>query len=95
MENPRQEENAATLSSWLRLSNTDAEGEDSRWGRQSVLCALNTYFIKNKTIWTSPAVRWLRLHLSMQGMWVQPLIRELGSHMPWGEVKKLKNKNTP
>ena len=75
MENPRQEENAATLSSWLRLSNTDAEGEDSRWGRQSVLCALNTYFIKNKTIWTSPAVRWLRLHPANAG------VRGLRPHM--------------
>ena len=63
--------------------------EEVAGGKDRVfICALNKYFIKNKTIWTSPAVQWLRLHLSMQGMWVQSLIRELGSHMPWGEVKK-------
>ena len=33
---------------------------------------------------TSLAVQWLRIHLAVQGMWVQSLVRELRSHMPWG-----------
>ena len=31
---------------------------------------------------TSLAVQWLKIHLPVQGMWVQSLVRELGSHMP-------------
>ena len=30
----------------------------------------------------SLVVPWLRLHLPMQVVWVQSLVRELGSHMP-------------
>ena len=33
---------------------------------------------------TSLVVQWLRIHLPMQGMQVQSLLRELGSHVPWG-----------
>ena len=32
---------------------------------------------------TSLAVQWLRFHASNKGAWVQSLIRELRSHMPW------------
>ena len=35
---------------------------------------------------TSLAVQWLRIHLPMQGLWVQPLVRELKSHIPWGKL---------
>ena len=28
--------------------------------------------------------QWLRNHLLMQGMWVQSLVRELRSHLLWG-----------
>ena len=33
---------------------------------------------------TSLVVQWLRICLSMQGMWVQPLVGELISHRPKG-----------
>ena len=33
---------------------------------------------------TSLVVQWLRTCLSMQGTWVWSLVRELRSHMPWG-----------
>ena len=32
---------------------------------------------------TSLAVQWLRIHLDVQGTWVQPLVRELKSYRPW------------
>ena len=35
---------------------------------------------------TSLVVRWLRHHLLKSGVWVQSLIRELTSHMPWGQT---------
>ena len=35
-------------------------------------------------LWTALVVQWLRIHLPMQGMHVQSLLRELGSHVPWG-----------
>ena len=38
------------------------------------------------------AVQWLRLHLPMQGVWVQSLVRELRSHMPRGQKKLPKHK---
>ena len=33
---------------------------------------------------TSLVVQWLRIHLPMQGTWVQSLVKRLRSHMPWG-----------
>ena len=33
---------------------------------------------------TSLVVQWLRIHLPMQGTWVQSLVKKLRSHMPWG-----------
>ena len=33
---------------------------------------------------TSLVVQWLRIRIAMQGTQVQSLIRELGSHMLWG-----------
>ena len=36
---------------------------------------------------TSLVVQWLRLHLPMQGVWVQSLVAELRSHMPPGQKK--------
>ena len=44
------------------------------------------------TVGTSWVVQWLGLHLLVQGVWVQSLVRELGSHMPWGQ-KKTSNKS--
>ena len=32
--------------------------------------------------WTSLVVQRLRIHLPMQGTWVQPLVGELRAHMP-------------
>ena len=37
---------------------------------------------------TSLAVQQLRLHLSMQGVGVQSLVRKLRSHMPHSQKKK-------
>ena len=37
---------------------------------------------------TSLAIQWLRLHLSMQGVQVQSLVRELRYHMPHGQKTK-------
>ena len=39
---------------------------------------------------TSLAVQWFRLHLPMQAVWVQFLVRELTSHMSHGQKKKKK-----
>ena len=36
---------------------------------------------------TSPVVQWLRICLPTEGMWVQSLVWELRSHMPWGATK--------
>ena len=33
---------------------------------------------------TSLVVQWLRIQLAMQGTWVQSLVREVRSHMLWG-----------
>ena len=35
-------------------------------------------------------VQWLRLHLPMQGLWVQSLVGEIRSHMSWAENPKRK-----
>ena len=37
---------------------------------------------------TLMAIQRLRLCLSMQGVWVQALVGELGSHMPHGQKAK-------
>ena len=37
---------------------------------------------------TSLAVQWLELHLPMQGVWIQSLVRELRSHIPRGQKTK-------
>ena len=42
---------------------------------------------------TSPVVQWLRIHLPIQGAWVQSLVGELRSHMPRSTAKK-KKRNT-
>ena len=43
---------------------------------------------------TSLVVRWLRIHLPVQGMWLWSLVRELGSHRPWsGRVPQLVSPN--
>jgi len=36
---------------------------------------------------TFPVVQWLRLCLSMQRVWVQSLVGQLRSHMPWSAAK--------
>ena len=36
-------------------------------------------------------VQWLRLHLPMQGVWVQSLVRELRHHMPHGQKQNRSN----
>ena len=37
-------------------------------------------------------IQQLKLHLTMQGAWVQFPVRELRSHMPWRVAKNLKRK---
>ena len=48
----------------------------------SELCFYQT--LKKHLLGTSLAVLWLSIYLSKQGTWVQSLVRELRSHMPWG-----------
>ena len=38
-------------------------------------------------------VQWLRLHLPVQGIQVQSLVRELRSHMPCGQKIKTYNRS--
>ena len=47
--------------------------------------AINLLYLKYILPVTSLVVQWLRIHLPMQGMWVQSLVRELRSHMPRGK----------
>ena len=39
---------------------------------------------KSHNVGSSLVVQWLRIQLTMQGTWVQSLVMELRSHMPWG-----------
>ena len=41
--------------------------------------------INKKREGTSLVVQWLRLRLPMKGVQVRTLVRELRSHMPWGQ----------
>ena len=50
--------------------------------------SLVVQMIKNLSARTSLVVQWLRLHLPMQGMQVQFLVRELRSHMPQAKKPK-------
>ena len=43
----------------------------------------NFLYQKGTDSGTSLVVQWLRVSLAMQGTWVQSLVRELRSHMPW------------
>ena len=54
----------------------------------------STAIKKKKIPGTSLVVQWLRLHLPMQGSWVQPLVGELRSHMLQvpPKIKKKKSK---
>ena len=45
------------------------------------------------TLGTSLVVQELRLHLPLQGMHVQSLVRELGSHMACGQKTKTENRS--
>ena len=49
--------------------------------------ALGVFNLK-KQQGTSLVVRWLRLCLPMQGVWVRTLVRELRSHMPRSQKTK-------
>ena len=40
---------------------------------------------------TSLVVQWLRIHLAMQGMWIQSLLRKLRSHVLWANALQLLN----
>ena len=54
----------------------------------SLLCTQKLKILIYKRLGTSLAVQWLRLHLPMQGMWVQPLLGEIRSHMPRSQKTK-------
>ena len=44
------------------------------------------------TFWDFPGVQWLRFYLSMQGISIQSLVRDLRSHRTWGQkTKKLRS----
>ena len=42
---------------------------------------ISEFLFKTFSAGTSLVIQWLRIHLPVQGMWVQPLVRELRSHM--------------
>ena len=46
---------------------------------------------KNSYSWTFLEVQWLGLGLPMQGAWVWSLVREVRSHMPWGQGTRTQN----
>ena len=48
--------------------------------------------VKEKRIGTFLGVQWSTLHLLMQGLQVQSLVRELRFHMPLGQESKHQNK---
>ena len=57
-------------------------------GRAKLVLLIPKLLCKETSIGTSLVVLWLRFHLPVQGLWVWSLVRELGSHMPRGAVKK-------
>ena len=57
-------------------------------GRAKLVLLIPKLLCKETSIRTSLVVLWLRFHLPVQGLWVWSLVRELGSHMPRGAVKK-------
>ena len=68
-----------------------AWGTGEKKGRTCEECSFKVKMVdelKKGTGGTSLSVQWLRLHLPMQGMQVQSLARELGSHMPCGQKTK-------
>ena len=76
----------------------------SGWGSVAVLCSLGMpcqafpdvpcwqsyrWLLKSQLFRHKPlVVRWLRLHLPMQGVWVQSLVSKLRSHRPLGQKTK-------
>ena len=76
----------------IPLSNTIALGDkisiyESRGDRHSdhsisTIDLLETVILKIYVSWASMVVQWLRIHLPMQGTWVQSLVWEQRSHEP-------------
>jgi len=64
---------------------TEEPGRLQSLGSQSRTRLSNFTFtdIQDGCLRTSLVVQGLRIHLSMQGMWVRSLVRELRSHMLW------------
>ena len=58
--------------------------------RAKLVLLILTLLCKETSMGTPPAVPWLRFCLPVQELWVQSLVRELGSHMPRGAVQKKK-----
>ena len=56
----------------------------SRGQRQEDETSLN----KSDPLGDFPVVQWLRLPAANAGVWVQSLVGELRSHMPWGTAKR-------
>ena len=61
-------------------------------GRAKVVLLIPKLLCKETSMGTPLVVLWLRFHLPVQELWVQSLVRELGSHMPRGAVQKEKEK---
>ena len=59
-------------------------GSESKWNSWGVL--------RKATTRTSLVVLWLRICLSLQGMWIWFLVRELKSHIPHTHTHKTHNK---
>ena len=61
-------------------------------GRAKVVLLIPKLHCKETSMGTPLVVPWLRFRLPVQELWVQPLVRELGCHMPRGAVQKEKEK---
>ena len=51
------------------------------------------FILQTRKLGSSPSAQLLRLHLPMQRVWVQSLVKELRSHKPCGEARE-KKKNS-
>ena len=81
--------------SWGRLKIQPERGIFSLKVEETVCNGLLSLVVsqnKKPRTGTSLVIQWLRLHLPMQGMWVGSLVRELRSHMPWGQNLNIEQK---
>ena len=59
------------------------------WFQRWLVVFVQNFIQEMRCLGISLAVQWLRLCLSMQGVWVRSLVGELRSHMPCGRKGKI------